>query len=161
MYTDSYYTLSFCRINSLSIFISLLYLQLFFLFLQYDAMENGHFFRTYNPLTITHRHQVLKKYQLLQNTNKIFQKIERELQLLEKCTFLTVPIRLHDIGFLITLSIEGGLKSMELLVSVPSRDLEGVSGLMRDWSPDTDPPNIMLDRVAGVLHRVDKAFRAP
>ena len=58
-----------------------------------------------------------------------------------------------------TLSIEGGLKSIELEVSVPRRDLLGVSGLMIDWSPA--PPNIMLFKEAGVLHLSANAFRAP
>ena len=55
--------------------------------------------------------------------------------------------------------MEGGLNSMEFDVSVPSRDLLGVSGFIIDWSPE--PPNIMLDRDAGVLHLAANALRAP
>ena len=55
--------------------------------------------------------------------------------------------------------MEGGLKSRELEESVPRRDLLGVSGLMRDWSPPE--PNITLWREAGVLHLLAKAFLAP
>ena len=55
--------------------------------------------------------------------------------------------------------MDGGLKSIELEVSVPRRDLLGVSGLIKDWSPAD--PNIMLERVAGVLQRAASAFRAP
>ena len=56
--------------------------------------------------------------------------------------------------------MEGGLKRRELEESVPSSDLLGVSGLMRDWSA-TLLPNIMLERVAGVVQRAASAFRAP
>ena len=49
---------------------------------------------------------------------------------------------------------------MELEVSVPSRDLLGVSGFSRELSA-TLPPNIMLGREAGVDHLVDSALRAP
>jgi hypothetical protein len=56
--------------------------------------------------------------------------------------------------------MEGGLKRLELEMSVPSSDLLGVSGLSMDWSPPP-PPNIMLGREAGVLHRGPSDFRAP
>ena len=56
--------------------------------------------------------------------------------------------------------MDGGLKSMELDVSVPRRDLLGVSGLSIDWSPPP-PPNIMFGNEAGVLQRGPNALRAP
>ena len=56
--------------------------------------------------------------------------------------------------------MDGGLKSIELDVSVPRRDLLGVSGLSIDWSPPP-PPNIMFGNEAGVLQRGPKALRAP
>ena len=59
-----------------------------------------------------------------------------------------------------TFKMDGGLKSMELDVSVPRRDLLGVSGLSMDWSPPP-PPNIMFGNEAGVLQRGPKALRAP
>ena len=49
---------------------------------------------------------------------------------------------------------------MELDVSVPRRDLLGVSGLSIDWSPPP-PPNIMFGNEAGVLQRGPNALRAP
>ena len=66
---------------------------------------------------------------------------------------------LNAVGWYPTLRMEGGLKSRELEESVPRRDLLGVSGLMRDWSPPE--PNITLWREAGVLHLLAKAFLAP
>ena len=59
-----------------------------------------------------------------------------------------------------TLRMDGGLKSMELLVSVPMRDLLGVSGLIIDWS-FAEAPYIMLDNVAGVVQRAASALRTP
>ena len=59
----------------------------------------------------------------------------------------------------LTLSINGGLKRRELFVSVPSRLLLGVSGLMMEVS--AEDPNIMFESVAGVLHRAARALRAP
>ena len=59
-----------------------------------------------------------------------------------------------------TFKIEGGLKSIELDVSVPRRDLLGVSGLSRELSP-TLPPNIMLGKAADEEYLVARALRAP
>jgi len=44
----------------------------------------------------------------------------------------------------VSLRIEGGLKSMELLVSVPRSDLLGVSGFKRELSPTLAGPNIRI-----------------
>ena len=59
-----------------------------------------------------------------------------------------------------TFNIEGGLKSIELDVSVPRRDLLGVSGLSKELSP-TLPPNIMLGRAAEEAYLVVRTLRAP
>lgn len=59
----------------------------------------------------------------------------------------------------VSLRIEGGLNSMELEVSVPRRDLLGVSGFIIDWSPPVEP-NIILGRDAAVVHRGPRAFLA-
>jgi len=64
-----------------------------------------------------------------------------------------------DSSRFLTLRMEGGLKRRELEESVPRRDLLGVSGWMRDWSPPD--PNITLCSEAGVLHLLASAFRAP
>ena len=62
---------------------------------------------------------------------------------------------------MLTFRIEGGLKSIELLVSVPSSDLLGVSGFKRELSPTFAGPNIMLGSEAGVDHLLANAFLAP
>ena len=49
---------------------------------------------------------------------------------------------------------------MELDVSVPSKDLLGVSGFNIDWSAPLEP-NIIFGREAGVDHLEAKALRAP
>ena len=49
---------------------------------------------------------------------------------------------------------------MELDVSVPRRDLLGVSGLSKELSP-TLPPNIMLGKAADEAYLVASALRAP
>ena len=59
---------------------------------------------------------------------------------------------------ILTFKIDVGLKSIELEVSVPRRDLLGVSGLMKEFSSE---PNIIFDRRAGVFHLEANVRRAP